>query len=239
MTRSTQSEQREGKATAQWTAQLWERLGRYWLLKAVGTTTFMVVFFRAYFFLLENPRHTPMVLPEIFLDHWIAFTPSAFPVYLSLWVYVSLPPALLGNLRALVGYTLWVGALCLMCLGIFWWWPTQVPAFGIDWATYPGLALIKGIDASGNAFPSLHVASAVFSACWMHRIFRQLGCPKLLSAINIGFCIAIAWSTMATLQHVALDVIGGVVAGLLFAAASLANIRDTAPGAPAQHRPVV
>jgi hypothetical protein len=235
-----------------------------------------------------------MVMPEIFLDHRIAFTPSAFPVYLSLWVYVSLPPALLGNLRVLVGYTLWVGALCLMCLGIFWWWPTQVPAFGVDWAAYPGLALIKGIDASGNAFPSLHVASAVFSACWLHRIFRQLGCPKLLenplqnalrsviararavhcvvflvnsraigckqapcgpsrsarhilasvvqrvlNAINIGFCIAIAWSTMATLQHVALDVIGGVVAGLLFAAASLANIRDTAPGAPAQHRPAV
>lgn len=101
------------------------------------------------------------------------------------------------------------------------------------------MALIKGIDASGNAFPSLHVASAVFSACWLHRIFRQLGCPKLLLAINTGFCIAIAWSTMATLQHVALDVIGGVVAGLQFAAASLANIRDTAPGAPAQHRPAV
>jgi hypothetical protein len=34
---------------------------------------------------------------------------------------------------------------------------------------------------------------------------------------------------MATLQHVALDVLGGAALGLVFAAASLTHIRNTAP----------
>jgi membrane-associated phospholipid phosphatase len=49
--------------------------------------------------------------------------------------------------------------------------------------------------------------------------------------------VAIAWSTMATLQHVALDVLGGTVLGLVFAAASLAHIRDTTPTALSPARP--
>jgi hypothetical protein len=40
--------------------------------------------------------------------------------------------------------------------------------------------------------------------------------------------VAIVWSTMATLQHVALDVFAGVAVGLAFAAASLAHVKNTA-----------
>jgi PAP2 superfamily len=213
--------------TSGWRSRVWERIRFHTLLKTVGTTAFMVVFFRAYFALLENPRHPPTVLPEIWLDHWVDFTPAAFPVYLSLWVYVSLAPALMGNLRALLWFGAWVGALCLLCLGVFWAWPTQTPPFGVDWGLYPGLALIKGTDAAGNAFPSLHVASAVFSACWLHRILRQLRSPSWILWASALQCLAITWSTMATLQHVALDVFSGLVVGLLFAAASLIHIRRT------------
>ena len=200
---------------------------RFAPLKATGTPVFMFVFFWAYFALLEHPRHEPTVMPEIFIDRWIGFTPSAFVVYVSLWVYVSIVPALIGNLRTLIGYTLWMALMCLFCLGIFWAWPTQTPDYGLDWGQYPGLALIKGVDASGNAFPSLHVASAVFSACWLHRIFAQLESPPLANGTNLVLCLAIVWSTLATLQHVALDAIAGTVVGLAFAAASLAHVQDT------------
>lgn len=212
-----------------WARRVWQRIAVLTWLKAVGTTLFMVLFFRAYFALLENPRQAPTVMPEIWLDHWIDFTPSAFPVYLSLWVYVSVAPALIGNLRALLGFGAWIAGLCLLCLGLFWLWPTQTPAFDVDWGHYPGLDLIKGVDASGNACPSLHVASAVFTACWMQRILRQLDSPWLAHAANWGLCLAIAWSTLATLQHVALDVFAGAALGLGFAAASLAVIRHTGP----------
>ena len=223
--------------TAGWWHRVWQCLRFQTPLKAVGTTAFMFLFFRAYFDLLESPRTQPFVMPEIWLDHWVHFTPSAFPFYLSLWVYVSLAPALLGNLRALIWFGVWVGALCLTGLGIFWAWPTQTPTFNVDWSLYPGLALIKGVDAAGNAFPSLHVASAVFSACWLHRSLRQLRSPAWVRWASALHCVAIAWSTMATLQHVALDVLGGAVLGLVFAAASMTHIRDTTPTALSPARP--
>jgi hypothetical protein len=123
---------------------------------------------------------------------------------------------------------IWVGLLCLFCLALFWFFPTQTPHVELDWQNYPGLAMIKGADAAGNACPSLHVASAVFSACWLNRILAQLHVPRPLRWINWTHCLAITWSTMATLQHVALDVAGGIVVGLVFAVLSLRQVKNTA-----------
>jgi len=210
-----------------WLRRLMLRFSLYWPIKGVGTTAFMFLFFWTYFWILENLDRSATVMPEIWLDHWVGFVPSAFPIYLSLWMYVFLPPAILGNLRALVWFGVWVGSMCLFCLAIFWWFPTRTPAVNMDWSLYPGLALIKGVDGSGNACPSLHVASAVFSLCWMHRILGQLRAPPVLQWISAVQCVAIVWSTMATLQHVALDVFAGTAVGLVFAAASLTHIKDT------------
>ena len=113
--------------TAGWPGRLGRRFGIFWPLKGVGTTTFMFLFFWSYFWILKNPRSEAVVMPEIWLDHWIEFTPSAFPVYLTLWLYVFLPPAILGNLRALVWFGVWVGSMCVFCLALFWWFPTQTP----------------------------------------------------------------------------------------------------------------
>ncbi len=211
----------------QWPQRIADRLVRYWPLKALGTSLFMALFFWAYFQVLHHPDGVPWVMPRIWLDDWVAFTPYSFPIYASLWVYVSLPPALMGNLRALILYGLWVGLMCLLCLALFWFFPTQTPTVDIDWRHYPALAMIKGVDAAGNACPSLHVASAVFSACWLGRILWQLHTPNSLTWMSWVLCLAIAWSTMASLQHVALDVISGAVVGLVFAAASLRHIRNT------------
>lgn len=213
--------------TSEFLRHVRQRLARYWLLKAVGTSAFMTLFFWAYFSILNRAPGVPTVMPLMAIDHWIAFTPLAFPVYASLWIYVSLPPALIGNVKGLVLFGLWVSAMCLSCLALFWFFPTQTPPTDIDWRNYPSLALIKGVDASGNACPSLHVASAVFSACWLDRILLQIPAPKPWRWFSAFYCLAIAWSTMATLQHVAWDVICGAIVGLVFAAASLALVKNT------------
>jgi membrane-associated phospholipid phosphatase len=197
------------------------RTGVLWGLKALGTPAFMAVFFAAYFFILRHPLGVAYVMPQISLDRWIPFSPAAYPVYVSLWVYVSLPPAILGNLRALLHYGAWMGALCLTCLAVFWLFPTQTPVWDIDWSLYPSLSTIKDMDAAGNAFPSLHVASAVFSALWLDRLLRVLDAPAGWRGLNLVLCIAIAWSTIATRQHVALDVLAGAAIGLAFALASM------------------
>jgi membrane-associated phospholipid phosphatase len=160
-------------------------------------------------------------MPLTAIDGWIAPSPLAFPVYASLWVYVSIPPALFSRFRTLALFGFWIALLCIVCLMIFWVWPTTIPAFSVDWSGYPGMALIKGVDAGGNACPSLHVASAAFAAIWLDRLLRGVAAPAWLRGVNGVQCAAIIWSTMATRQHVFLDVAAGLAAGLLFAALSL------------------
>lgn len=208
-----------------WQRQIADRVVFMWPLKALGTMGFMVLFFLGYFTVLRNPLTPPLVMPVTRLDTWIGFSPSAFPAYVSLWVYVSLAPALLGSLRSLLAFGLWIGWLCAFCLVIFWIFPTSTPPFPIDWQAYPEFALIKGLDAAGNAFPSLHVASAVFSAFWLNRLFAQLAAPKALQWLSALHCSVIIWSTIATRQHVVLDVLGGVVVGVVFAILSFRQTR--------------
>lgn len=214
-----------------WYRQLIARILHLAPLKAIGTMAFMAAFFWAYFFVLRNPLAPPVEMPLIAVDHWFGFSPAAFPVYVSLWVYVSLPPALLDNARTLLAYGLSALSMCVFCLLIFWFWPTAVPAAGIDWSAYPQMAVIKSMDQSGNACPSLHVASAVFSCLWLGHLFKNIAAPDWLRVLSLAHCLAILWSTLATRQHVALDVLAGFLVGLLFALGSLRVTRAiVAPG---------
>ncbi|MGE0099158.1 MAG: phosphatase PAP2 family protein [Hydrogenophaga sp.] len=210
-----------------WPRQLLDRFVTLWYLKAAGTTAFMVLFFQAYFWVLHHPSQMPFPMPVLAIDDWVPFTPAGFAAYVSLWVYVSLPSALLPSFRELLRYGLWTAALCASCLMVFWLLPTQAPVPDIDWSLHPQLAFMKGLDASGNACPSLHVASAVYSAFWLHHIFVQVGAPASLRWVSVLQCAVIMWSTMAIRQHVFLDVLAGALVGWLFAWLSL---RTTATG---------
>lgn len=204
-----------------WHRQIACRVLKLWPLKVAGTTAFMFLFFWGYFGVLHHPLVPPMEMPLTWIDRWVPFSAFAFPAYVSLWVYATLPPALIGNWRALALFALWVAALCLFCLIVFWIFPTAVPPAVIDWESYPEMSMLKGIDASGNACPSLHVASAVFAACWLQKILRVLRAPGVFGWLSWLTCAAILWSTVATRQHVVLDVLAGGVVGAAFSVLSL------------------
>jgi membrane-associated phospholipid phosphatase len=195
-------------------------------LKSVGTTLFIGLFFGAYFYLLKAPAYPTTVMPFTLLDRLIGFQPLALPVYISLWVYVSLPPALLATRRELYGYGMAMAGTCLAGLIVFYFWPTAVPAADIDWARYPGVKFLKGMDASGNACPSLHVATAVFSGIWLHHLLRRFGAPPWILIVNWVWCIGIVYSALATRQHVAVDVLAGLALGVLAACLSLRQRAD-------------
>jgi len=191
-------------------------------LKSIGTMLFIGLFFCAYFYLLERPGYTTTVMPITLLDHLIGYQPLALPLYLSLWIYVSLPPALLETRRELYGYAMAMAGTCLAGLIIFYFWPTAVPAANIDFAAYPEVVFIKSMDATGNACPSLHVATAFFSGVWLHHLLRRCGAPLWILVFNLAWCIGITYSAMATRQHLAVDVLGGLVLG---GAASYLSLR--------------
>lgn len=212
-------------AAIDWIARLRLRLVPHAWIKATGTMTFMLLFFWGYFSVMRYPLRPPVEMPVTAIDAWFAPSPLAFPVYASLWVYVSIPPALFSRFRTLALFGFWIALLCISCLVLFWLWPTSVPRFAVDWSAYPGMSLIKGVDAGGNACPSLHVASAAFAAAWLDRLLRGVGAPAVVRGANLLHCAAIVWSTMATRQHVFLDVVAGLVVGLLFAALSIYHAR--------------
>jgi membrane-associated phospholipid phosphatase len=194
-----------------WRALL--RVRRHFWFKCVGASLFTSLFFVAYIHLLKNPAGPVRLMPVTALDHWVGLVPWVLPIYLSLWVYVSLPPALMTTRGEVAGFGLRMGAVCLIGLAIFWLWPNAVPPANIDWARYPGMAFLKGVDAAGNAFPSLHVATAVFAGFWLHQMAPDLGLGRRFRRFNIAWCVAIGYSTMATGQHVFVDVAGGVLLG--------------------------
>ena len=206
-----------------WRQALWHRLQQRFWLKFSGISAFMWLFFVGYFHLLRYPVRPVTEMPLTLLDHWVTFQPAALVAYVSLWVYVGIPAGLMLSLRQLLAYGLWVGALCLTGLAIFYAFPTAVPRpqLPVDVALFPGFALLQGVDAAGNACPSLHVATALFSAFWIDRLLRHIGTPWLLRTLNALWLLLIVYSTLAIKQHVALDVAGGMLLALLFVLPSM------------------
>ena len=79
----------------------------------------------------------------------------------------------------------------------------------------------QGVDAAGNACPSMHVAVAIFTAIWVEHILRGAGAPAWLRLVNGLWFAAIVYSTLAVKQHVVLDAVAGAVLGIAFAIPSL------------------
>jgi membrane-associated phospholipid phosphatase len=204
-----------------WGGDAGRRIGRHTLLKMFGTMIFMGVFFVLYFWLLKHARLPVRTVPRIFIDRMIVFRPGALPLYVSLWFYVALAPALIPSRRQLWSYAAAAAALSLIGFAIFIIWPTNLSRAELDPAMVPSLAYLKEVDASGNAFPSLHVAFAVFTACWFERLLREMRSGVLLGALNWAWCLGIIYSTIAIRQHVALDAVAGAVLGALVAALHL------------------
>jgi hypothetical protein len=206
-----------------WTAQFIERAKHRLWLKALGISLFMWVFFIAYFHLLRNPAHAVVQMPLTALDRAIPFQPGALAAYVSLWLYVGIPPGLLLGLRQLIVYGLWAAGLCLVGLACFYFFPTAVPPMvvGVDLARYPAFAVLQGVDAGGNACPSLHVATAMFSAIWVDHLLCTISAPTFLRCLNGAWFLLIVHSTLAVKQHVVLDVVAGAFLGVVFAVASL------------------
>jgi hypothetical protein len=204
-----------------WTTDIALRVRRHWLLKAVGTTAWIWAFFIGYFHILRHPAHAAVTMPLTALDRLIPLQPAWLVPYFSLWIYVGIAPGLQRSFIELLVYGLWSGALCITGLAIFYVWPSAVAPLPPDASTFPGFALLQGIDASGNACPSMHVAIAIFSAICLEDLLRQVRAPAVLRGANIAWFLAIAYSTLAVKQHVAWDVAAGALLGTAFALPSL------------------
>ncbi|HEU0196785.1 MAG TPA: phosphatase PAP2 family protein [Nevskiaceae bacterium] len=192
-----------------------------WPYKLCAPIVGLSAFFFAYFWVLAHPLFTVTVMPLTWFDRAIPFTPLALPWYLSLWPYLLLAPGLIERRGELGFYYLGTVALAVIGLTIFLLWPTAVPQPDINWAAYPDMDFLKTVDRAGNACPSLHVAFCVFTALWNARMLKRVGDRGPFRVLSALWCVAIVWSTLATRQHVALDVLAGAALGAALAAIHL------------------
>ncbi len=206
---------------ALWYQKIAQVMPKQLALKSIGTTLFISLFLGAYFYLLKHTAYPITLMPTIWLDKLIGFQPSALPLYLSLWLYVALPPAFFATRHELYYYGLVMTLTCMTGLIIFYFWPTAAPLADIDWAHYPDMAFLKNMDAAGNACPSLHVTTAIFSGIWLNHLLSRFCTPSWIKAFNWLWCIGIIYSTIATRQHVAIDAIAGLILGGVTAYLSL------------------
>jgi hypothetical protein len=186
-------------------AELTGRLKSLPLLKTVGITAFMGAFFAGYFATLNHPLFRVRIMPQTDFDRWLGYRPWTVTLYCTLWLYVLIPPALIGRARELLRYGAVTGVMALTGLGLFLLWPTKV--------AMQGTGFLKTVDLGGNACPSLHAAFAVFSAICISRLLRGLKVPGYAEVINWLWGAAILYSTLATKQHVLLDLAAGSLLG--------------------------
>jgi membrane-associated phospholipid phosphatase len=209
------------------------RVRRNLLIKSVCTPLTIGALLLAYRQLLKYPVFPVTQMPLTVFDDLIGFWPPSLLPYVTLWLYVSIPPALLQTRRELVHYGFAVGGLCLIGFVCFLLWPTAVPQPGLDRARHLGFNVLQGLDAAGNACPSLHVATALFSAIWLEVLLAETGAGRIVRGANWLWCLGIVYSTMATKQHVAIDVLAGAILGLVVAVLAVwyrARYRSLPPG---------
>jgi membrane-associated phospholipid phosphatase len=193
------------------------------LLLATGV---LLLFCLGYFsigFITDTARARDLTLTP---DRQIPFISEAVWIYLSLFP-IAVSPLLLVRSRdrfrrTALAYAIAMG-LSFVCFAS---WPVsshtlRMPLDNLNLARVSdrAVALLYGIDPSCNLFPSLHVSIVVLA------LLSILRSSKLSIALAAGGGVLIAASACLIKQHFVVDVLAGLLLGLLIGLVMLAPRR--------------
>jgi membrane-associated phospholipid phosphatase len=166
-----------------------------------------------YFWLQRHAFFPVIVMDESAVDIWLGFRPDSVWAYLSLFLLMPIAPMQMQSKSQLWRYAFGIAAMSAVADLIFLFWPTSVarPSNEVTNTVYQTLV---ALDMPRNAFPSLHAAVAVFSACCCEQIFYQSRTPWRWRAVLWTWVLTIIWAMLSTKQHVVVDALGGTVLGL-------------------------
>lgn len=190
-----------------------ERLRAHARLKVLMTVVLLVAFCVPYFTLQRFPLRAPRVLPLSALDVLVPFRPEWIVVYQSLYLLMPATAWLADSATSLVRYARGFLALSAAGFVVFLFFPVAGPRPAHDAQGLYGL--VVRYDTPLNSFPSLHVALAVYSWLFARRLAAGAsGAAQALIALAAAWTVAIAYSTLATKQHYAVDLAPGVLLAL-------------------------
>ena len=152
--------------------------------------------------------------PMMWIDLAIPYRPEPWGwIYLSQFLFTGTLPWLIESRDGLRRYVFGLILIVAVSFLIFFLWPSASPRGSLT-AQSGSMSLILGYDGKYNAFPSLHAAFLVYMAALAFRMF-----DKLRTFGFVLFCIiwglGILYSTIATRQHYAIDLVAGGVLGAL------------------------
>jgi len=185
-------------------------------LKLTLLVILTLLFCVPYFLIGYFPIRPPQPLPLTALDRAIPFDVRWCPVYQSLYLLIPLAPFLITSRRALVRYVSAFTLITATGLAICFLFPTLCPR-PTDFPSAGLYALVIAYDPPTNAFPSMHIALALQSLLLGIHMLRTETSRWLwpLSILGTLWLLAIAYSTLATKQHYAVDLLAGAfLAGL-------------------------
>lgn len=176
----------------------------------------MVMVLSGYVFCKRQPFATPVRLDFTPLDHAIPFLPWTVWIYGSMSTAIFVAWVLVPNVRMAWRLLFGLGLAAVICWFFFAFFPTTYPRelFPLPRSFDPAvleLADVRRLDDPSNCFPSMHVALAWCLTLTM--LEYGLGWPARVTIILWG--IAINITTLTTKQHYAVDVLGGIVVGLV------------------------
>jgi len=167
-----------------------------------------------YLFAQRFPIFTARELPLTWVDDAIPFIPTTIWIYTSEYFFFLAVFLIVRGEQALNEYFYaWI-ILQIICIPIFWLWPTIFPRhlFGLpnelDTMSYFVFANMRVTDLASNCFPSLHV-SGVFVSALVLRKHSKTFLPFLIWAVIISA------STLTTKQHYFVDVVAGLILAIL------------------------
>ena len=158
-----------------------------------------------------NKHHPDPLFADIFLDHLIPLVPAFILFYMLGYLFVAAPIFFLSSRRETYAYAAVFCVLLSLSLLIF----TQLPiamdkeiATGSDWLSRL-TRFQQQMDSRFNNLPSLHVSLNLLTYLMLRRTL-----PKLARWLAWVVPLIVA-STLLVKQHLVLDCISGLFAGLL------------------------
>jgi fatty acid desaturase len=195
-------------------ATIAEKLGYFFGLGLLLTVPFFAIQY--------HPLFPASVVPATAIDRIIPFYPRAVVPYLSLYALLVLPLVLVREAREMrimaFGFA-WITVVSQVCFAL---WPTTLPVLpATAGSTNYLLQIVRSVDTSRNALPSLHASLAIFCALCCRRLLKGRASRIALWLWTVSILAA----TLLAKRHVFLDLVAGVSLGL-FARAVLFKRND-------------
>jgi membrane-associated phospholipid phosphatase len=190
------------------------RIKQNWGLKLMLGAGLCVMFAALYLLPQHYPVFPATVMPLLWIDRKIPFMPDSVYLYESLYLIMPVAPWLMTTKAELSQYSKGIILMTFIGFCFFFFTPTFVLRPTDVQDTNMLYRLLIQLDNPLNAFPSLHVAFALFHGACCHVIFSTSSKSRFLQGFFWLWALGIMVSTLLTKQHVFVDALAGAILGL-------------------------